>query len=317
MPQPFFRSTARFRAEHAGLYAFVHGVTAALWNTRWHVGGYLAAVPDATREDLESRFVRGSGIHGVDVRRTFVEQSWDDHTEELARITLVNTAALYEAWLADIVQPFGSKKFAKELQFPSKGICGRTSRGVRDALADMTVSTSPAMESDVAVVLRKQRSYHVDKLDDLLLVYRYFKELRNSLVHQSGAATPTLVDAYTNIKGLTGADIGSKEFPVHHAPVIDAQTRLSLRGVIGFGGLVYSLVTTIDAVLAATTVAEQDFLQRFASVYDGSTLPVAQAERSRRVRGIVVKLGLPKLQSAPQLEKLLVANGLITSALRP
>jgi hypothetical protein len=41
-----------FRKEHAALWDFVHGVTVALWNTRWHVSGYLSVVPDASRDDL-------------------------------------------------------------------------------------------------------------------------------------------------------------------------------------------------------------------------------------------------------------------------
>lgn len=100
MARPFFLSTSQFRAQHVALYDFVHGTTAALWNTRWQVGGYLAAVPDASKEDIDSRFVRGSGIRGVNVRRTFVEQTWDEHRGELARVALVNTVALYEGWLA-------------------------------------------------------------------------------------------------------------------------------------------------------------------------------------------------------------------------
>jgi hypothetical protein len=76
-------------------------------STRWQVGGGLAAVPNASRDDLEHRFVTGSGIHGVNVRTTFLDQSWAEQTQELARITLINTVVLYEAWAEDIPSSLG------------------------------------------------------------------------------------------------------------------------------------------------------------------------------------------------------------------
>src|SRR6266516_731078 len=193
MARPFFLSTSQFRAQHIALYDFVHGTTAALWNTRWQVGGYLAAVPDASKEDIDSRFVRGSGIRGVNAKRTFVEQTWDEHREELARVALVNTVAIYEGWLADLTKSFSGGNRARELQFPSIVVQGRKARGVRDALADMTKAVSPAMLSDITPILRAQTVYRGKELDELLLIFRYFKEARNALVHAGSLATAELV----------------------------------------------------------------------------------------------------------------------------
>ena len=311
MTKPFFLITAQFRAQHTALYDFVHATTAALWNTRWQVNGYLDAVPDATRDDLESRFVLGIGVRGVNVKRTFAEQSWDNHREELARITLVNTIALYEGWLAALSQSFPGGKRVNELQFPSKGVQGRKERGVRDVLADMTKTTSPAMQTGFTAVLRAQAAYRGKELDDLLLIYRYFKELRNALVHNGGIATQKLVDAYAQMSGVTAKSAGLKKTPEHTPPVLGQETPISLYGVIGFGAVVFHIVQTIDTELSQTAVAQREFLQRFKAKYHVRELTKAQPKRSERVRSLSKNVGLPEPKSVQEIDDLLVAKRLI------
>ncbi|MDQ3822069.1 MAG: hypothetical protein M3321_02375 [Actinomycetota bacterium] len=311
MPRPFFLTTAQFRAQHVALYDFVHATTAALWNTRWQVNGYMAAVPDATRDDLESRFVRGSGVRGVNVKRTFAEQSWDEHREKLAQITLVNTVALYEGWLAALAPSFPSGKWANELQFPSKGVHGRAGRGVRDALADMTKTPSSPMQTAFTPVLRAQPQYRGNELDDLLLIYRYFKELRNTLIHNGGVATRQLIDAHAEMTGVTPKSAGLKKMPEHAAPVVGQVTPVSLYGVIGFGAVVFHMVQTIDAELSQTKIAEREFLQRFKGKYRVRELTKAQPKRSERVRSLSKNVGLPEPKSVQEIDDLLVAERLI------
>jgi hypothetical protein len=311
MPPALFRATTQFRTEHIALYNFVHGTTAALWNTRWQVNGYLSAVPDASRDDLEHRFVTGSGIHGVNVKRTFVEQGWLEHAEQLARVTLMNTVALYEAWAEDFVSAFGKKSLAKDLQFPTKGYHGATGRGVGDALADMTKTNSASLGAELVPVLERQRSFHEDKLDALLAVYRYFKELRNAEVHGGGLASNALVTVHQTMTGLTAKDLGVKEFPEHHRPELGTRTPISLRGVIGFGGVIYSIVTTLDGLSAPTQTGELEFVDRVRVSYNGATLPSRDPERSQRISLIIRQAGLPRLESVRLLGETLKQHGVI------
>jgi len=257
------------------------------------------------------RFVLGSGVRGVNVKRTFTEQSWDGHREELARITLVNTIALYEGWLAALSQSFPGGKWANALQFPSKGVQGRKERGVRDALADMTKATSSAMQAGFTPVLRAQRAYRLKELDDLLLIYRYFKELRNALVHNGGVATQQLVDAHAQMSGVTAKSAGLKKMPEHTPPVLGQVTPISLYGLIGFGAVVFHMVQTIDAELSQTKVAEREFLQRFKAKYRVRELTKAQPKRSERVRSLSKNIGLPEPKSVQKIDDLLVAEKLI------
>ena len=311
MARPFFETTAQFREQHIALYDFVHATTAALWNTRWQVSGYLSAQPDATRDDLESRFVLGSGVRGVNVRRTFAEQTWDEHREELARITLINTVALYEGWLAALSRSFPDGKWTTELQFPSKGVHGRKERGVRDALTDMTMATSNAMEAGFTPVMRAQKAYRLKALDTLLLIYRSFKELRNAVVHNGSKATQQLVDAEAQIRGVTPKVAGLKKMPELAQPVLDQAAPVSLYGVIGFGAVVFHIVQTLDAELSQTKVAEGEFLRRFKAKYPVPKLTTVQPKRSERIRALSKNLGLPEPRSVQKIDELLVAEKLI------
>ncbi|MEJ7791998.1 MAG: hypothetical protein WKF65_08525 [Gaiellaceae bacterium] len=310
MARPFFFATANYRVQHVALFDFVHGTTAALWHTRWQVRGYIEAVPDATAADLEARFVLGSGIRGANVKRTFLEQTWDEQRAEVARIVLINSVALYEGWLASVTRRFSGGAWADELQFHSKGVQGRKARGVRDALAGMTKQKSPTMLSDLTPLLRAQPQYRGPELDDLLLIYRYFKEVRNALVHAGGLGTAQLVKAHQDLHEVTTKSARLKEIPEHSAPAAEQPVELSLRGVIGLTAVVIHLVMTIDAELSQTHVAENEFLQRFRERYGTVELPAEQPQRSRRVRSLTKNLGFPEPKSVQKIDELLAGESL-------
>ncbi len=226
-------------------------------------------------------------------------------------MALINVVALYEEYVAALSRAFGGTAFAQDLQFPSKGVAGTTRRGVRNALADMTNSKSPAMLSGFTHMLRAQRSYRGKELDHLLLIYRYFKEMRNALLHEGGIATRRLRKAYEGMGGVSRSSVRMKELPRHVEPVEGEPTALPLRGVIGFGGVVFYMATTIDAELSQTPVAEKEFLDRFRSRHQIRDLPSTEPRRSGRVRSLVEGLELPRPDTAKGIESLLVAEGLV------
>ena len=223
----------------------------------------------------------------------------------------MNTIALYEGWLAALSDSFPGRNYAPELQFPSRGVNGRRERDVRDAIASMTKTTSAAMAAGFTPVLRAQAAYRGKELDQLLLIYRYFKELRNALIHSGGAATQRLVDAFAEMSAVNAKSARLKEFPEHAAPVLGQRTPISLRGVIGFGAVVFHMVQTIDAELSQTKVAEREFVARFKERHRVRDLTKAQPKRSARVRSLSHNLGLPEPKSVQQINDLLVAAKLI------
>lgn len=93
-----FPETDAAADEITRLFDFVWPTATALWNLRWQVDGFLAAVPNATYEDVASRFVTGSGIHGADIRAMSIKTNWDDQKARFAEIVLTNAFAIYESW---------------------------------------------------------------------------------------------------------------------------------------------------------------------------------------------------------------------------
>ncbi|MCA9177537.1 MAG: hypothetical protein KDB14_23790, partial [Planctomycetales bacterium] len=216
--RPFFSETQDFASDYTALYDFVHGATAALWNTRWQVLGFLAVMPSASVADLQARFVTGSGVHGVNVRRAFADWSWEQHQEELAKLTLANTTSLYEGWLERMSQHFPGLNKKSRIQFPSRSSKhGSGSPGVREMLgvAKKRSSSSATIQRAFTSRLETQSDYRLVELDELMVVYRYFKELRNCFVHNGGRASTQLDTASVAIDGLKKSDLRLKEVPKH------------------------------------------------------------------------------------------------------
>src|SRR4051812_14526814 len=80
------------------LYDFVWPVAAGLWNLRWQVAGYAAVRSGVTVEELQARFILGSGIHGANLHRACLETTWEEQQRRLAEVLLVNLFAIHESW---------------------------------------------------------------------------------------------------------------------------------------------------------------------------------------------------------------------------
>src|SRR5438309_2064445 len=102
----FFPETAIFQRSQTDLFEFVWSTAAALWNLRWQVNGFLAVVPEATKEDLMSRFLRGSDIHSASLREACQERTWKEQQEQFALHILVVAFATYEAWAENLASRF-------------------------------------------------------------------------------------------------------------------------------------------------------------------------------------------------------------------
>lgn len=313
MARPFFQASRDYLGRHNALNDFVHAASAALWNTRWQVRGYVAAMPSATHDDLQARFVHGSGINGVNIKRSFVDRSWEDDQHELALLLLTNVFSLYEGWAAEMSELFGDDDAAKQLQFPSRHYRTRYRRnGVRDAIRRMANGgISPAMTTAFAIPLKADKQYREAELDELLLVYRYFKECRNSYAHANGGATAGVVAAYADLANTTAATLKARELPKMSAPTLGDPVVLSLRGVIGLTGIVYQMVRTIDALLAATVTAEQEFLSNYRQRLPAKTmLPAHGPARQTRLRYLCWQLGYSRPAIVAELDTLLSSEGL-------
>jgi hypothetical protein len=275
----------------------------------------VGARPDISEKDLLGRFVEGSGIQGVNLRGSCIDTSWESQQEQFAKFLLFELCALYESWCELITEqlslPTASKK---NLQFPSGATPAGNTTGVGNVLTLISAHASSTFNSSFHPSLTTNRKYSPNHLQELLVCYRYFKELRNALIHGSGSALSKLIAEESRYAALTAANLGLSERPLFVPYSSSALPRLSLRGVVGFGEVVLKLVCTLDIELAATRFAEQDFRRRWKRENGSATSLVAALDAPRRNRRIGVltrKLGLPTPTVTPDFLAWLRSEGLI------
>lgn len=317
MKQKLFLLTSKNVASRlTELFDFVWPTAAAIWNLRWQVSGLLSVNPDLSHLELQGRFVGGSGIRGANLRRACIERSWEDQQQEFARFLLFEFCSLYEAWCEGAMNELGQpnpQSLAKQLQFPSSTDAQGNPRGVSRVASVVNSVQSQHMISAFRPALLTNRKYSLAHLEELLICYRYFKEVRNSLIHAGGTTSQKLIDAEAAYALLTAAALGVKERPAHNPLVQGNPVALSLRGVVGFGDVVLKLVCTLDIEFSQSQGAEDAFLRRWRETHGNGTLMIAQDphDRNTRIKRLVQRMNLPSPNTPATFSAWLGANRLI------
>ena len=316
MREKLFLLTSKSAAARlTSAFDFVWPTAAAIWNLRWQVAGYLGVNTTASQAEVSARFISGSGIRGANLRRACIDTSWEDQKQEFSRFLLVEFCALYETWCEGALAELGLSSIdSKSLQFPTKHIAGIPKKGIGHALARINATPSPVLTAALYPLLCGNRKYSKAYLENLLICYRYFKELRNALVHAGGTTSSVFISAQTAYTNLTPTGLGVTEVPeyITHAPGDSA--KVSLRGVTGFGEIVLRLICTLDAELVQTSGAEQAFVKRWKAKHGNGAvaIPSNSPRRQDRIRRLIRQLDLPLPNATTQLDSWLRAGGLIT-----
>ncbi|EJQ2917600.1 hypothetical protein NYD81_004386, partial [Cronobacter sakazakii] len=137
-------------------------------------------------------------------------------------------------------------------------------------------------------------------INNLMKCYRYFKELRNSLVHSGNISKKSFKDAEANYSSLTATSLGVQELPEYKQNSDEDRINLSLRGVIGFGEIVLRMISTIDAELVKTTMAEKYLAEEWKKFYGDKplTLSITEKKRNQQLVKSLKKLGLSTVPSS-------------------
>jgi hypothetical protein len=218
-------------------------------------------------------------------------------------LTLFSAIGLYEAWIFAL--EIGSDDQKKRLQFPSRGILGRTIFGVKDTVSALQSTPSALLELAYGPNLRNSKRYMPTRLDDMLVCYRCFKEIRNVSAHAGRMPDANTVTAYTNAAPLVGG-LGRNGQDLALPVIVDGRAvQLSLLHVQALCALLLNIVVTLDAELAVTRAAEGALLGRWKNKFP---LSQVSADPARRKTGITVlnsRVGPPALNDTEALYKLL------------
>ena len=301
--QHFFSGSQEFHTQLTALYDLVNPTAAAMWNLRWQVRGYLEERKGADKRELHGRFIVGSGIGSANLRRHCVERTWEEQLGEMALLAMFGAVGLYEGWISAL--DVGTNNQRQRLQFPSRGVVGRTSLGVRDTVSTLRLTLSNSLEVTYGANLRSSRRFMPARLDDMLVAYRCFKEVRNVCAHAGRMPNHFAVTAYMNAKprvGGLGKDGRDLQLPVVSA---GQAVKLSLLNVQALCALLLNMVTTLDAELAVTQAAERSLLNRWRSRHSFRMLPADTNRRNARLRIMNRQAGLPSVTDTDALYGLL------------
>jgi hypothetical protein len=250
----FFPPTRIATAQITDLFDFVWPTAAALWNLRWQVNGFLLEVPTSTPKQLHDRFVFGSTIHGTNLKKACVQTSWEEQKHHMSGIVLTNAFAIYEHWADEIlacVGLVGGK--GKRLQFDDTP----TKAGLPETLQDLCTNESATIKKALYPTYVASPKYSLPIIKNLLVCYRFFKELRNAQIHNGSKATKEAEAAYLSFVPVSSkVALGMKGNLVHDAVVEGHDIRLHLRGVVGFCDVLFRMIVTVDAELSRSEKAE-------------------------------------------------------------
>lgn len=306
------------------LYDFVWPTAAALWNLRWQVAGYNAVRGSASVEELEARFVGGSKIHGANLHRACLEQTWEEQQDRLGEMVLVNLFAIYESWLSAALDELGfpakvRKAAEKNLQFPTPVLPGKYP-GITAALKSLTSPESSAFKSEIYPVAAASPKVHTASLEAMMVFYRYFKEVRNCLVHGHGVASPAADESFKEVdKLLTGYEaaktVGGSPppFPIPRiAPLtIGTPVKVDLHAVVGFGELIRRIVFALETEFLQSAHAESLIVRRWKAQFGRVMLKADSKKRHGKIQVMLRKLRLPVPKTTQELECMLKRHSLI------
>lgn len=294
----FFKESRAFAARNGQLFDFIHTSSVALWNLRWQVQGFVGVRPDAGAEEISGRFSSGANIRANNLKGTCIETSWEDQLDQFAQIISANLIAMYEGWAEELMPKFGDPRLVSQVQWPSRGNYGRLSDGVREALKQArSGGVSAEMEKAFFPICSASRKYSLVHLDPLLAMYRYHKEVRNSLMHRGGVANDVAEDAWRNASTLTRADIGLRSSPYLTKLTDGMMIKTNIGEAIQLSDVLLRIVSTIDAELCFTDFAEQAFLGDWRAIErlrEFRELPADPVRKSRKLISICRKAGYVK-----------------------
>jgi hypothetical protein len=264
----------------------------ALWNLRLSVRGFLDEVPDATQDHLRTRFALGSGFNNADLRVLTKKVTWDEQKERFAEITLTNAFAIYESWAKQLVARHAGSEFVdKDLW--TTGTNPRN--GLMNFISSVNATPSPLMTRAFQPVFARNKKYLPAQLNNMLLCYRYFKEVRNCQMHNGGVTDQKTVNAYNAYSPVSSAaSMRTKETIEHFPMLLNTPAKLSIRGVVGFVDILLRMMTTIDVEISGSAMAEASALERFKAIPGAKlTLGSDKAGITRKIRSRCEKASLP------------------------
>lgn len=305
MTDVFFTATKKALSNITSTYDTVWPTAVGLWNLRCMVNGVKKEYPCITEAELTAKFSLGSGIHGVNYKRAFVDHTWERQQTNFAWILLNSTIPIFEGWLEELKQDYFPGMKVKELQYPGR---------VQTEVTRLKTRTSTVLSNSFYSSYLGKRDRCYSQIDALLHCYRVFKEARNCYMHNGSKANQNLINAYAMFAPFaTPTALCVSEVPEFPAPVLGNEIQISLRGVVGFSYILIKILVSLDTELLCSIDAEREFISRYQEKHTIlRTLKPNLDGARRQVEHYVQQCGFPTPLAVDDLTSFLLSNHLVS-----
>ena len=235
----------------------IHATSVAMTSLRREIKGYEAELRDRADDPIIRQRLLPLGGDPEGIQQgfsplAFARGDWLDQRSLLARLFLFETCSAYEQWTQSIGPHIHAKLRStpqpKTLQFPE------TARQLVARLDRVTPTPS------TVVAYRKRFAKSADEtlanlrpnpelIEQLLLVFRAHKTLRNCLIHIAQTVDTAFENDRKVADKVSPRLIGMAELPRLIPVTAGDGGEVSLRGVIGLTGLVERAARLVDAYL--------------------------------------------------------------------
>ncbi len=302
MANTMFEATYLAAQQITSTFDIVWALDAGLWNFRESVIQYLHDHPEANPKEVTDALVKGLHIHGLNPKRIATELTWEYEEQYIAELLLINAIAIFDSW----VDSFVDSALLRPSNNQKKKIKKATKEGNPSALNNALNQEDVSLfAGSFQFTANRQDAY----IDNLWLVYKYFKVCRNCCAHGNHRFNDAAETNYSAIKGLSKEDCGIKEFPKIAFTKSGEPLKLILRGVVGFYDVLIRIINHYDLVAADKISVEHELLRRLSNI-PSIKLSSKEQKRNRSIRQYAISVNMcpPRSSKTNDIYKFLVAK---------
>jgi hypothetical protein len=312
----FYTFTRNFSERVGNVGSFIWASYAGLWHLRERAleFGKVSSHPEWQRV---SDHLIGSApsAAGVDLQ-PLVKLPWSSAETSFSDLILTQGASSYEEWCVDLAQmtaAAGKKVKAETFQFPAGA---RSPRWTNWAELDVSgvLSVSSFLDTQIKPGLIAAFAANVNNLDALLMWYRHFKEIRNTVAHHGGLARLENEVAFNAAMKVPLTSIGLRRDYLGVRPVAGTRISLSVADATLFFAVIQRLALAFDAKFCHTLAAEAHLAGRVRTALANARPPGAapQAKKLQWIRGFLSRGVHIHPASLDEAEKWLRAANLVS-----
>ena len=284
MANTIFAATYSASQQITSTFDMVWALDAGLWNLRQAANQYFIEHPKASNQEAKDFLVKGLYIHGLNPKRIGTELSWEYEEQYIAELLLINAIAIFDTWVDEFVDSTligHSNKQKKPIKDAIK--MGNFDR-FDNALSKESISSLAGCFHFTA---KRQDTY----IDNLRLVYKYFKSCRNCCAHGNRKFSSVAETNYNAIKKFTKDDCGVKELPKVAITKSGEPLKLILRGIVGFYDVLLRIINHYDIVAADKIGIENELIKRWREIPSVKLSPI-EKKRNLSIRNYMIRVNM-------------------------